>query len=273
MKFVKVIYFDESSVSDYMQIIAGGNLKKTTEYVTSMKAELSADASAGAGVGQSKVSIAKVLSTLGGLSVQAKVNGTADINKASEKIAKNVLENTLLVDFIDLIDSDERKKEKNRICKAIKPFTNVSVRPEPNSFSFLMLAAPFFTMVSGDINIPSGDENSLKIDISKIETAMERGRGYYEFVSKTNEKEVVFRFNNTAFRNNYTISDLPKMKLSLYAIYVGKTEKSKLDIASEFKFGMLEKTRAFYSESTCKVDSGISVEIDVYDVVLAGIQN
>ena len=29
--FLKIIYFDEMFVSDFMQVIAGGELKKTTE--------------------------------------------------------------------------------------------------------------------------------------------------------------------------------------------------------------------------------------------------
>lgn len=32
--FLKVIYFDEAFVADFMQIIAGGELKKTTEFIT-----------------------------------------------------------------------------------------------------------------------------------------------------------------------------------------------------------------------------------------------
>ena len=32
--FLKIIYFDEAFVADFMQIIAGGELKKTTEFIT-----------------------------------------------------------------------------------------------------------------------------------------------------------------------------------------------------------------------------------------------
>ena len=32
--FLKIVYFDESFVADFMQIIAGGELKKTTEFIT-----------------------------------------------------------------------------------------------------------------------------------------------------------------------------------------------------------------------------------------------
>ena len=45
--FLKIIYFDETFVADYMQIIAGGELKKTTEFVTEASSEISGHAGAG----------------------------------------------------------------------------------------------------------------------------------------------------------------------------------------------------------------------------------
>lgn len=54
----------------------------------------------------------------------------------------------------------------------------------------------------------------MKIDITKIEEAIEKGRGYYEFVATIDGKDVILRFNRSAFRNSYTMSDLPKMQLT-----------------------------------------------------------
>jgi hypothetical protein len=268
MKFVKVIYFDESSVADYMQIILGGEFKKTTEFITSINSDMNASADVDAGIGTNGKNAPKLFSFLSGITFNASANGSADINRKKEKIAKNILENTLLADFLDLIDKDERKIVKNRMCTSIKSFKKIIMYPEPNSFSFLMLAAPFFTMLDGNVPIPSNDGSGFKMDISKIEEAIARGRGYYEFVSTPNEIETIFRFNNSAFRNNYTMSDLPKMQLSLYAIYVGKTDKRKLDLSREFEFGTKIKNRVNYIEDIQAEDV---VEIDVYDVILAGI--
>ena len=268
MKFVKVIYFDESSVADYMQIISGGEFKKTIEFITSISSDMNAGAEGNVDIGTTGKNVPKIFSFLSGITFNANVKGGTDINRKREKVAKNILENTILADFLDLIDKDERKKEKNRTCTSIKLFEKLIMHPEPNSFSFLMLAAPFFTMLDGDVPIPSNDGNEFKIDISKIEEAIARGRGYYEFISNLNGKETVFRFNSSAFRNNYTMSDLPKMQLSLYAIYVGKTDKKRLDLSSEFEFGTKIKNRVSYIEDIILEDE---VEIDVYDVVLAGI--
>lgn len=274
MKFVKVIYFDESSVTDYMQIISGGELKKTTEFITNISAEADAGLNMEAKVG-TEGNIPKLFSFLSGISFNANAKGNADINGKKEKIAKNILENTMLADFIDLINKDSKKKEKNKICLSIKLFENLTMYPEPNSFSFFMLVAPFFTMINGDISIPNNSGNDFKIDISKIEEAIARGRGYYEFISMIDDKETIFRFNSSAFRNNYTMSDLPKMKLSLYAIKVGQTDKRKLDISSEFEFGINNKSRTSYLEEITEGETKEegSKELDVYDVILAGVGN
>ena len=44
MKFVKIIYFDESTVADFMQIISGGEFKKTTEFISSVNTDIGAGA-------------------------------------------------------------------------------------------------------------------------------------------------------------------------------------------------------------------------------------
>lgn len=268
MKFVKIIYFDESSVADFMQIISGGEFKKTTEFISSVNTDMGADVEINADANTDKKGVPKLFSFLSGITFSADAKGNADINRKSEKIAKNILENTLLADFLDLIGRDERKKDKNKLCSSIKFFEDLSLYPEKNSFSFLMLAAPFFTMLDGDFPIPGSDENNFNLDVSKIEEAVARGRGYYEFISNIGEKEVIFRFNNSAFRNNYTMSDLPKMQLSLYAIYVGKTDKKRLELPSEFQFGSQNRSRADYANESV---SDEVIELEVYDVILAGI--
>ena len=54
---------------------------------------------------------------------------------------------------------------------------------------------------------------------------MEHGRGYYEFTTYINEKKQYCDLIVMLFRNGYTLSDLPKMQLTYYAIPVGKIEK------------------------------------------------
>lgn len=49
-KIYKIVYFDEDSVTDYVQIVVGGSLKTTTELLKSNeKQEVGATAEAGIG--------------------------------------------------------------------------------------------------------------------------------------------------------------------------------------------------------------------------------
>ena len=268
-----MVYFDESSVADFMQIIAGGDMKKTTEFISSVSAEAQGEVGVEAGVGTETKGLPKLFSFLSGIKINASAKAEADASYRKDRIVKNILENTLLADFIDLIKNDKKRKSGNQRCTGIKIFENLSVHPELNSFSFLMLAAPFFTMLDGDVPIPSEDGTTFKLDISKIEEAIEKGRGYYEFITEHEDKEIILRFNSAAFRNNYTMSDLPKMQLTFYAVHVGKTNKSKLQIEKEFEFGTMNLSRADYAmlSNGQEKDNKDNIEIDVFDVILAGI--
>ncbi len=270
MGFIKIIYFDESFVADFMQIIAGGDIKKTTEILSniSLKSDVKGDTEVK--INNDKIGIPKLFEFLVGTSVNAtgKAGGGLSYNK--DKVVKNIIENTLLADFLDLIKNDKKRKDENKRCKGIQIFSEMKVKPEPNSFTFLMLAAPFMSMINGDIPLRGDDGTEFTLDIKQIGDAIDSGRGYYEFIANYHNEEIILRFNITAFRNNYTMSDLPKMELTYYAIYVGKSEKSKLQIQTEFEFGTQISSRADYTRLSDTTNN--IVELKVYDVVLAGIE-
>lgn len=267
--FLKIIYFDEAFVADFMQIIAGGELKKTTEFITEVNSGIEGTAGVVGSIGTEKNALSKIFSFLSGASINAEAGANVNLSRKSDRIAKNILENTLLADFIALLDADKRRT-KNKRYSGIKIFPKVVVKPEVNSFSYIMLIAPFLSMIDDELPFKTSDGDAMKIDITKIEEAIEKGRGYYEFVSTVNGKDIILRFNRTAFRNSYTMSDLPKMRLTYYAIHVGQIEKSDLQVQREFEFGTSKvSTRVDYA-SASKGDS-VAAEIDVYDVVLAGV--
>lgn len=272
MKFVKVIYFDEGTAADYMQIVSGGELKKTTEFITDIVDHAEIEAEASAGITTKEKSLPQLFKMLTGLSFTANIGGGAGVEAKKQKIAKNILENTLLSDFVDLIDSDsKKKKDENRRHTSIKQFEKVKLFPRQNSFSYFMLMAPFFTMLDGKVPIPGNNGEEFTLDVSKIEAAIARGRGYYEFIATLGEKEIVLRFSSTAFRNNYTMSDLPKMELSLYAVAVGTIDIEKLDLTSEFQFGVQSKSRVEYYKTAEEINSETKSALEVYDVILGGI--
>lgn len=268
-EFLKIIYFDESFVADYMQIMAGGELKKTTEFVTEVNSEASTSATASLEISTEKKGLPKLFSFLSGISGKVGTSGEIDYSKSQDKLAKNILENTLLADFVALLEGD-KKRSRNKRCSGIEVFNKITVYPEVNTFSYFMLIAPFLQMLDGKIPLKLDDGQKYELDLSKIENAINKGRGYYEFIAQVQGIEKVLRFNLSSFRNNYTMSDLPKMQLTYYAIKVGKIDKKDLQVEKEFEFGANKiSKRADYA--------GISEEIketnmlDVYDVVLAGV--
>ena len=132
--FLKIIYFDEAFVADFMQIIAGGELKKTTEFITEVNSGIEGNAGIEAEIGTEKNGLPKIFSFLSGATINAEGGINANLSRKSDRIAKNILENTLLADFISLLDADKRRT-KNKRCNGIKIFPKVVVRPEVNSFS------------------------------------------------------------------------------------------------------------------------------------------
>ena len=267
--FLKIVYFDEAFVADFMQIIAGGELKKTTEFITEVNSGIEGNAGIEAEVGTEKNGLSKIFSFLSGATINAEGNVNAHFSRKSDRIAKNILENTLLADFIALLEADKRRT-KNKRCSGIKIFPKVVVRPEVNSFSYIMLIAPFLSMIDGELPFKTSNGNTMKIDITKIEEVIEKGRGYYEFVATIDGKDVILRFNRNAFRNSYTMADLPKMQLTDYAIHVGQIDKSDLQVQKEFEFGTTKSSKRVDYASVSKGGS-MATESEVYDVVLAGV--
>ncbi len=268
--FLKIIYFDEMFVSDFMQIIAGGELKKTTEFISEVNSEIEGKASMEAGIGTEQSGLSKVFSFLSGGKINVDVGTDASALRKSERLAKNILENTLLADFIALLEADKRRT-KNKRCTGIKVFPKLTIRPEKNSFSYMMLIAPYMSMINGQLPLQINDGQDIQIDITKIEEAIEKGRGYYDFIAIYENKEIVLRFNRTSFRNSYTMSDLPKMQLTYYGIHVGQIDKSDLQVQKEFEFGTSTVSlRANYAERTIS-NGDSSAKLDVYDIVLAGV--
>ena len=98
-RLCKIVYFDEESVTDYIQIVKGGRLEKTTELLneTKDKGQAGVDAKASVGIGG-------VLKALVGLELKTNVDTELETSFNTNQMAKNILKNTILTDFINLID-------------------------------------------------------------------------------------------------------------------------------------------------------------------------
>ena len=243
-------------------------IKKTTEFISEVNSEIEGSSKIEGGISTEQNGLSKIFSFLSGGKINIEVGTDVNAMRKSERLAKNILENTLLSDFIILLESDKRRT-KNKRCSEIKIFPKITVRPEKNSFTYMMLIAPYISMVNGQFPIQINDNPSMQIDITKMEEAIEKGRGYYDFIADFDNKEIVLRFNRTAFRNSYTMSDLPKMQLTYYGIHVGKINKTDLQVQKEFEFGTSNgSSRINYSEENSE---NIFTKLDVYDIVLAGV--
>lgn len=90
MEFIKVIYFDESSVTDLLQIVNGGSMKTTTDFITDIQTEMHAGAGMDVEINTNEAKgITKVFSFLSGINVNANAGADAEISRKKDKVVKN----------------------------------------------------------------------------------------------------------------------------------------------------------------------------------------
>ncbi len=262
----KIIYFDEGSVTDFLQIEAGGHLTQTTELLndTSKSADVNVEGKASFGVNKLFRSILGLNANIG---VEAKLAGQTKANE----IAHQLLQNTILTDFYEWVSNDK--------SQVISCFTDYSIRVIKESLGYYIMLSPYMSMLQSKNGIRINNMPDTTLAIDKIDNSLRAAKGYYELigVDQNNSKRVVFRFNLEAFKNNYKITDLTKMDLVIYAIKVGQTTADKLDIQSELDIPVIAP-RSFenpsYDDIAQEEQEKIDVDnskLDIYDVLLAGV--
>lgn len=267
-KICKIVYFDEESVTDYVQIVAGGDMETTTELLKTRdgKEEQKVEGTAKGGIS----GIFKAL-----LGWDASVGGevSADLSFNSNKMVRNIVKNTILTDFIRILNEEESKKSVSKISKgAIKKFEGYIISAEKDSLSYMVMVSPYLSMFRGG-SLPAGEFN---IALDKLENTLKNAKGYYEFVGTKGKSKVILRFNIKSFKNGYTISDLLKMNLSIYAIKVGRTSLDMLNVSKELDMdvSIIPKDNPSYVEDmeNENQDEG-TIKLDVFDVLLAGVES
>lgn len=267
-RLCKIVYFDEESVTDYMQIVEGGKLEKTTELLNE-----TTDQGNAALNGKASVGIGGVLKALVGFEVKTSVEAELDTSFNTNQMVKNIVKNTILTDFIDLIDETSlEEKNVKQSNSAIHKFTGYKIYAPKDSMSYVALISPYLSMLKGGTDISAGDFN---IAIDKLDTTIKNAKGYYEFVGTRNQESIIFRFNIKSFKNNYKATDLQKMDISIYAIKVGKSSIERLKFNNEFEIDEIlsRKDNPEYTKQEKEpIDESIKKELDVYDVMLAGVE-
>ena len=169
-KLCKVVYFDEDSVTDYIQIIEGGKLEKTTELLNETNTGASAGASVKTGFG-----VGGILKALIKLESSASADASFEASFNTNKMAKNIVKNTILTDFIDILeqgDSDFRKG-------VIEKFEGYTITVPKDSLSYVALISPYLSMLKSGTAIPAGD---FSIAVEKLDNTIRSAKGYYEFI-------------------------------------------------------------------------------------------
>lgn len=267
-KICKIVYFDEESVTDYVQIIAGGELENTTELLKSRNGQGELSTQAGG-----KGGISGVFKALLGWEASASANVSAGVSFNSSKMVKNIVKNTILTDFLKAIEDVDTGKSVSKLPKGtIKRFKGYKISAEEDSLSYMVMVSPYLSMLKTGSFIPAGEFN---IAVDKLDNALRNAKGYYEFVGAKGRSRVILRFNINAFRNSYTISDLLKMDLSIYAIKVGRTSLENLNVNKELgmNVSIMPKDNPSYDPSEGTDDGVTSSQVlDVFDVLLAGVE-
>lgn len=258
----KIVYFDEESATDYLQIFRGGNLEKTTELLR--ETTKNADVNAGADVGvNGNKSLSGFFSALLGFNGSIDVKTTAGAGIQTSNLAKSILQNTILTDFLD-----NAKKDPSSIIK----FNDYKLEVEKDSLTYIVMISPFMSMISGSSALDEAEEYDLAID--KVDETLKLAKGYYEFVGQRNmkkEADVIFRFNINAFKNNYRITDIRKMDLIMYAVQVGSAYLDELKFNNEFELKVSNSNPYFKPEDINNGQKG-SLKLKVFDVLLAGVE-
>ena len=216
-KICKIVYFDEESITDYVQIATGGQMEKTEELLNTKIITEEQHAKA-----EGKIGFGGIIKALIGWETSANAGISGSIGFNGNRIAKNIIKNTMLTDFLRIIEKNTSLEINASKSKkgAIKKFQGYSISVEEDSLSYIVMLAPYLGMLKSESSIPAGEFNFA---LEKIDTALRNAKGYYEFVATKGRSKVVLRFNINSFRNGYKINDLLKMDLSIYAIKVGKT--------------------------------------------------
>lgn len=261
----KIVYFDEGSATDLIQIYHGGGLNKTLELFEADNEDGEAHVEA-----EGKVGLGKILQGIIGFGASVEGGSALSASYASSQVAKNILTNTLLTDFIECVDAGESGVER---------LEEYEISTIDNAMSSMMLITPYLTMLRSGQGVRAGEFN---VSLERIDDAIQKAKGYYEFLAeKADSEPIILRFNHSSLKNNYKLPDLLKMRLVIYAVHVGAASPDSLDIEKELSFTSSDNTKnpsypvSFDpdKENIDEVpDERGAIPYKMYDVILAGVK-
>lgn len=241
---IKVVYFDEESASDYLDMVAGGKTASTSEDVRERTKELQGKVEAGL--------IAK-LSWLPFLGASGELSAGAGASAAGKSILSKTLSNTILTDYLAQADGDSR----------VVQLRGLRVTAPKDSMAYMKMFTPYMVLLKLD---------DVPFDLARMDEVLADAKGYYELLGEAADgTKCVLRFNIKAFRNNYGLTDLGRMRLVFHGVLVGQASEAALGMEAEMS-GSENKMTVTAVELVDGVDTSITDPLDVYDVMLAGVE-
>lgn len=261
----KVIYFDESSALDILDIKNNGRSEKIMETMVQKANKLSLDGKIGTGI-------------LDFFNIGVSANAKGDFSRNKSNILTTNITNTILTNFLSLLEDEESSDY------GLEELVNYKLTILPDSAAFIKSITPFIKIFksSEEFTEPSEQDSLNNIDLQAIDEVLLSAKGYYELLAVDNENnKKVVRFNLDGFRNNYKLNDLQKMSLTLYGIQVGTCLEENLSFEKELVGSSNNPTEESslslgydpHNESELR-DSMQSTnnELEIIDILLAGIK-
>lgn len=239
--YVKVVYFDEDSASDLVDLDSGGRQKLT---------ETEAEERAKQAEGQISASVAAKYGWFSFLGAKTEGSVNASVSKTGNKIIEKSLSNTILTDYLDKISNKK---------KFVETINQVTLKPVEGSMAHVKMFTPFMVIAN---------TAETGIDLAKLDEALTQAKGYYELIASNDcGDDKILRFNLKAFRNNYGLNDLCRMDLMFDCIRVGQASLDSL----RDEFGV--PSAAEFSANSLLEDQAKKkpTKLAVYDVILAGV--
>lgn len=270
----KVVYFDENSVLDYLQIFNKGKMKQFIQVVKNLSGGLGGGANAD--LEKKDKSLTGIIAqNLAGVSGKGKIDFGAKGGLSGDRIKTTLIENSVLFDFISSIN--RQRKSKIEILKDYK------LDILPDSMAYYASIAPLTEMMEGKSKI----DTDISLNVDKMYSAIKALKGYFEVIGtesgRKGQKQIIFRFNLNSFRDNYRLQDVTKMSLIIFAINSGSETKAELNFNSQFNSdedSIVENDFDGFTGQNYTIDNNVEKEeqqkqqkqLPIYDVYLAGIQ-
>lgn len=163
VSLIKIVYFDEESASDLLDIVAGGKETSSKESTKERAAEVEAESGAKA---------AAKFNWLPFFGGSAEAGAAASASAVGRSILNKTLSNTILTDYLSKLDD----------LKGIERLDGLSVTARRDSAAFMKMYTPYLAMLKID---------ELPVNLAELDSALTSAKGYYELLGQSSDSDGV----------------------------------------------------------------------------------